>query len=152
MQELHASLGPEMERSDPQGQTAGRLIPFIGIFVLSFLVRLVISASLSHLGLWQNPQFDAHENLAWAQALAAGDFRWPSPPTHGPAYPFFLAALLKLGGGSLGFARVAQAALGAATCVLLARAGISLFGRRAGLAAGVLLTLSGPVALVDTTF
>src|SRR5512144_2457923 len=126
-------------------------LPFIGIFLLAFGVRLAVSASLGHLGLWQNPQFDAHENLLWAQALAAGDFTWPSPPTHGPAYPFFLALLLKVF-GSVSAARVAQAALASATCVVVARTGETLFERRAGLAAGILLAVSGPVALVDVSF
>ena len=129
-----------------------RLLPFIGIFFLALGVRLAASSSLSSLGLWQNPQFDAHENLLWAQALAAGDFQWPSPPTHGPAYPFFLAALLKVFGGSLDAARAAQASFAGLTCVLVARAGEILFGRRAGLAAGMLLAVSGPAALVDVSF
>jgi tetratricopeptide (TPR) repeat protein len=124
----------------------------VGVFLLAVVIRLAVSASLGHLALWQNPQFDAHENLVWARALAAGDFLWPSPPTHGPAYPFFLAALLRLLSGSLDAARVAQAALAGLTCVLVARAGEVLFERRAGLAAGFLLAISGPVALVDVTF
>jgi 4-amino-4-deoxy-L-arabinose transferase-like glycosyltransferase len=127
-------------------------MPFAGIFLLAFGVRLAISSSLSFLGLWQNPQFDAHENLFWARALAGGDFTWPSPPTHGPAYPLFLAALLKLFSGSLDAARTAQETLTSLTCVLVARTGAALFGRRAGLAAGVLLALAGPVVLVDVSF
>ncbi len=114
-------------------------------------LRLAVSSSLSHLGLWQNPQFDAHENLEWARALAAGDFTWPSPPTHGPAYPFFLAALLKVF-GSIDAARIAQAALASATCVLVARVGEILFERKAGIAAGLLLAISGPLALADVSF
>lgn len=128
-----------------------RLSPFIGIFLLALLVRLAVSASLGHLGLWKNPQFDAHENLSWAQALASGDFTWPSPPTHGPGYPLFLALLLKVFGGLTG-ARLAQAALASATCVLVARTGEILFERGAGLAAGILLAITGPVVLVDTSF
>lgn len=127
------------------------LLPFIGIFFLALLVRLAVSSSLSSLGLWQNPQFDARENLAWAQALAAGDFTWPSPPTHGPAYPLFLALLLKIF-GSIDAARIAQAALASATCVLVARTGEILFERSAGIAAGLLLAVSGPLSLVDTSF
>lgn len=139
-------------RGAVEEKSRGRsLLPFIGIFFLALAVRLAVSSSLAHLGLWQNPQFDAHENLAWAQALAAGDFTWPSPPTHGPAYPFFLALLLKVF-GSVGAARVAQAALASATCVLVARTGEILFERRAGLAAGILLAVSGPLSLVDTSF
>lgn len=126
-------------------------LPFIGIFALGLSVRLAVSFSLAHLGLWQDPQFDAHENLVWARALASGDFTWPSPPTHGPSYPFFLALLLKVF-GSVGAARVAQAALVSVTCVLVARTGEILFERRAGLATGILLAISGPVALVDVSF
>ncbi len=138
--------GAEEEKSRGRG-----LLPFIGIFLLALGLRLAVSSSLSALGLWQNPQFDAHENLTWAQALAAGDFTWPSPPTHGPAYPFFLALLLKIF-GSMDAARIAQAALASLTCVLVARTGEILFERRAGLAAGILLAVSGPVALVDVSF
>ena len=134
-----------------QNRGRGGWLPFIGIFALAFLVRLAVSSSLSSLGLWQDPQFDAHENLQWARALASGDFHWPSPPTHGPAYPFFLALLLKVS-GSLGGARAAQAALASLTCVLVARSGEILFERRAGLAAGILLAVSGPAALVDVSF
>ncbi|MBK9062508.1 MAG: glycosyltransferase family 39 protein [Acidobacteria bacterium] len=140
-------------RGAAEEDSRGRgLLPFIGIFLLAFGLRLAVSSSLSSLGLWQNPQFDAHENLTWARALAAGDFQWPSPPTHGPAYPFYLAALLKLFSGSLDAARAAQAALAGLTCVLVARTGEILFERRAGLAAGILLAVSGPAALVDASF
>jgi tetratricopeptide (TPR) repeat protein len=131
---------------------ARRSLPFVAIFLFALGLRLAVSSSLAHLGLWQDPQFDAHENLAWARALASGDFQWPSPPTHGPAYPFFLAALLKLTGGSLDAARIAQAGLASATCVLVARAGEILFERKAGIAAGLLLAISGPVVLVDVSF
>ncbi len=139
-------------RGAAEEEQARRSLPFIGIFLFALGLRLAVSSSLAHLGLWQNPQFDAHENLAWARALASGDFAWPSPPTHGPAYPFFLAALLKLTGGSLGAVRTAQAVLASLTCVLIARAGEILFERNAGIAAGLLLAISGPVALVDVSF
>jgi tetratricopeptide (TPR) repeat protein len=138
--------GAAVERKSRHGW-----LPFIGIFLFALGLRLSVSSSLSHLGLWQNPQFDAHENLEWARALAAGDFRWPSPPTHGPAYPFFLALLLKAF-GSINAARIAQAALASATCVLVARTGEILFERRAGIVAGLLLAISGPLALVDVSF
>ena len=140
-------------REERLGESRGRSpLPFIGVFALALVVRVAVSASVGHLGLWQNPQFDAHENLTWARALAAGDLEWPSPPTHGPAYPFFLAALLKLGGGSLDVARLMQAALASTTCVLVAKAGEILFERKSGLAAGILLAVSGPCAFVDVSF
>ena len=121
----------------------------VAVFAAAVAVRLLVSQSLSPFPLWTNPQLDAQENLSWARSLAAGDFRWPSPPTHGPVYPYFLALLLHLSGGSLEAVRAAQAVLGGLTAVLVALLGARLFGRRAGLAAGLLLALYGPVALVD---
>ncbi|MGE5346778.1 MAG: tetratricopeptide repeat protein [Acidithiobacillales bacterium] len=139
-----------MSRNATEKKAPGRL-PLAAVFLAAFLVRLVVARELTPLALWTTPQLDARENLVWATRLAAGDFRWPSPPTHGPAYPYLLAALLELCGGSLPAVRVAHAAIGGCTAVLLALLGSRLFGRRAGLAAGFLLALSGPVAFVDVS-
>ncbi len=124
-------------------------VALTALFFAAFLVRAGVSYELSPLGIWTLPQLDARENLVWAQSLAAGDSRWPSPPNHGALYPYFLAGLLKAAGGSVAAARLAQAALAGATAVLLALAGARLFGPRAGLAAGALFALSGPAAFVD---
>ena len=144
-------VGYPFRRMSPAPKDPSRpgLVPLVAIFLAAFLVRAAVSHELSPLGLWAMPQLDARENLVWARSLAAGDFRWPTPPNHGPVYPYLLAGLLKATGGSLAAARLAQAALAGGTAVLLALAGTRLFGRRAGIAAGVLLALSGPVAFVD---
>jgi tetratricopeptide (TPR) repeat protein len=139
-----------MSRDDSNRKRPGPAA-LAAVFLVGFLVRLVVARELAPLALWTTPQLDARENLVWATSLAAGDFTWPSPPTHGPAYPYFLAGLLKLFGGSLSAVRTAQAAIGGATAVLLALVGVRFFGRRAGLAAGLLLALSGPVAFVDVS-
>ncbi len=141
---------PSMSRDATEKGTPGPL-PLAAVFLAAFLVRLVVARELAPLALWSTPQLDARENLVWATRLAQGDFRWPSPPTHGPAYPYLLAALLKLCGGSLPAVRVAQAAVGGAAAALLALLGSRLFGRRSGLAAGLLLAVSGPVAFVDVS-
>ncbi len=139
-----------MSRDATEKRAPGRL-GLAAVFLAAVLVRLVVARELTPLALWRTPQLDARENLAWATSLAAGDDRWPSPPTHGPAYPYLLAALLKLSGGSLPAVRVAQAAIGGLTALLLTLLGSRLFGRRAGLAAGLLLAFSGPVAFVDVS-
>jgi len=143
-------------KTPPEGPGSGRgpsgrpgAPALAGVFFLALAVRLAVSGDLSAIVLWVSPQLDARENLVWATALAGGDFRWPSPPTHGPTYPFFLGGLLRLFGGSLPAVRAAQAALGGATVVLVTLLGARLFGRKAGLLAGILLAVSGPVALVD---
>ena len=71
------------------------------------------------------------------------------PPTHGPAYPYLLAALLTLFDGALPGVRLAQAALGGATAVLVTLLGARLFGRRAGPRGGIPPRGSGPLAFVD---
>lgn len=136
------------EAAEPR---APRIVLLGAVFLTAFLVRLVVARELAPLALWTTPQLDARENLVWATSLAAGSPRWPSPPTHGPAYPYLLAGLLKLSAGSLPSVRAAQAAIGGAAAVLLALLGGRLFGRRAGFAAGLLLALSGPVAFVDVS-
>lgn len=144
-------LGYPSRRMSPAPKEPGRpgLVPLVAIFFAAFLVRAAVSHELSPLGMWAAPQLDAGENLVWARSLAAGSPLWPSPPNHGPVYPLVLAGLLKATGGSLAAARLAQAALAGGTAVLLALAGARMFGRRAGIAAGFLLALSGPVAFVD---
>jgi tetratricopeptide (TPR) repeat protein len=136
----------------PQDLARPGLVSLVSIFLAAFLVRAAVSHALSPLGLWAAPQLDAGENLVWARSLASGNFMWPSPPNHGPVYPYVLAGLLRATGGSVVAARLAQAALAGATAVLLALAGARLFGRRAGIAAGLLLAFSGPVAFVDIAF
>jgi len=154
MSRLAVDASPRKPPSDGRDRGNGRPGPpgvpaLAAVFLLAVAVRLAVSSDLSSLVLWTDPQLDARENLVWASALAQGDFRWPSPPTHGPTYPFFLAGLLRLFAGSLPAVRAAQAALGGATIVLAALLGARLFGRKAGLLTGILLAVSGPLAFVD---
>ena len=81
--------------------------------------------------------------------IAAGDLRWPAPPPHGPGYPFFLAGVFRLFPGSLPAASVAQALLGASTCVAVAALAGIWFGPLAAWAAGLLLAFNGVVAWTD---
>jgi tetratricopeptide (TPR) repeat protein len=97
------------------------------------------------------PQLDSREFQLWAQQIAAGNFRWPPLPSHGPGYPFLLGALFALGHGSLSFVRVVQSVLGGCTAAGVAVLTARLFGRRAGLAAGILTSLYGPLAFVDVS-
>jgi tetratricopeptide (TPR) repeat protein len=121
------------------------------VFGAAFLVRIGVWLQIRSLPIVRSPQLDSLEYLEWGKRLASGDFTWPAPPPHGPGYPFFLALVLKLSGGSLDAAGVVQAALGALGCVLIASVGLRYFGRQAGLLAGLLLAAEGAVALVDVS-
>ncbi len=123
----------------------------LALAVLAFAVRAIVASQLGKTALFQQPQLDSFEFLAWAQSIARGElYRWLAA-THGPGYPYFLGALLSLLGGSVQAARMAQAALGAGLCVLTAALATRVFDRRAGLAAGILLALYGPLVYVEVS-
>src|SRR3954462_1461945 len=121
------------------------LRPEAFIFSVALAVRLIISKQLFALPLYRTPQLDSQEYLGWAQRLAEGTFFWPSPPPHGPGYPLFLALLLRL---SIPI-WIAQSVLGALTSVFVAIWTARTFGRAAGIAAGVLLAIYGPLVWID---
>jgi tetratricopeptide (TPR) repeat protein len=121
------------------------------VFAVAFLVRLAVGAQLADEPLFRSPQLDSLQYYLWAQRIAAGDFLWPVPPPHGLGYPVFLGALLALLDGSLGAVRVAQSLLGAGTCALAAAVAGRAFGRRAGIAAGLLLAVYGPLVWIDVS-
>lgn len=124
----------------------------LGVAVLAFAVRATVAVQLGKTALFQRPQLDSFEFLVWAQSIARGElFRWLAP-THGPGYPYFLGFLLSLLGGSVPAVRIAQAALGAGLCALTALLAARIFeDRRAGLAAGILLALYGPLVYVEVS-
>jgi tetratricopeptide (TPR) repeat protein len=120
------------------------------VFVVALVVRLAVAAELWNLPIVRTPKLDSSEYVSWARRLAAGDFAWPVISPHGPGYPFFLAALLLLGSGSLSVAMAVQAIVGALTAVTLALAAREWFGSRAGLLAGLVYALYGPAVYIDT--
>lgn len=124
----------------------------IALFLLALAVRVAVARALASEPLFRAPQLDALEYLRWARLIAAGEFPWPVPPPHGLGYPVFLAGVLRLVGGSLDGARLAQAALGAGTVVLTGVLAARTFGRRAGWAAGALLAVMGPVVFTEVSF
>jgi Flp pilus assembly protein TadD len=84
---------------------------------------------------------DAQAYDAWARRIAAGDWMGAETFYQSPLYPYFLACLYAASDGSVHVARVVQACLGAAACVLLGLAGRTWFGDRAGLIAACGLAL-----------
>ncbi|MHC1743867.1 MAG: tetratricopeptide repeat protein [Syntrophobacteraceae bacterium] len=64
-------------------------------------------------------------------------------------YPVFLAMVYSVTGSSILWAKAIQAVIGALTCTLAARLGISLLGTRTGLAAGVAAAFYGPLFFTE---
>jgi tetratricopeptide (TPR) repeat protein len=141
----------------PAAETAAPAAPRLGwlwgagIFALAALVRLLVGSQLGETALFRWPQLDSLEYLVWARKVASGTMIWPVPPPHGPGYPTFLGLLLRLFDDSLDAARRVQALFGAGTCILAAAVAARAFGRRAGIAAGLLLAVYGPLVFLDVS-
>ena len=92
---------------------------------------------------------DAKGYDQWARRLAAGDWIGADVFYQAPLYPYVLGAIYATLGADPVIARVVQALVGAGSSVLLAAAAARLFGRRAGLAAGLMLALYAPAIFLD---
>lgn len=98
----------------------------------------------SHLPDWNLFYMDQEYHLEWARALFTGVWRAPydvlreGPYFRAPLYPYFLAGLFRVFGVNATAVRVVQIVIGSASCSLLYAVGTRVFGRRAGLAAGLL--------------
>ncbi|MHC4617684.1 MAG: tetratricopeptide repeat protein [Planctomycetota bacterium] len=64
-------------------------------------------------------------------------------------YPFFLSIVYLVSNSSVVFARVAQILLGSVTCVLTYRLGERIFGREAGVLAGLMAAVYGPLIFFE---
>jgi tetratricopeptide (TPR) repeat protein len=84
---------------------------------------------------------DALYHYNWAKAVVAGDIFVNAPYFRAPLYPFMLALLLKLSGGSLMFVRAAQMLAGCLLLVLVFRVTERIFNRLAAAMAVLLLAL-----------
>src|SRR6266851_3158356 len=89
------------------------LLAALGLAAAAFALRCVAIAEIDQLPLIRSPQLDSLEFLSWAREIVNGNPQWPAPPTHGPTYPYVLAFLLQITGGSLYAVRLCQAAIGA---------------------------------------
>lgn len=122
----------------------------LGIFAFALLVRA--------LQLWQlNDSVavdlilgDAKNYDLRAHRIAGGDWIGDEVFYQAPLYSYFLAVVYRFLGDAPGVVRLVQTALGAASCAILAQAGWRLFGRRAGIAAGLLLALYAPAIFFDS--
>ncbi|MDD4051327.1 MAG: glycosyltransferase family 39 protein [candidate division Zixibacteria bacterium] len=84
---------------------------------------------------------DALYHYKWAMAIASGDIFVNAPYFRAPLYPFVLAGLLKISGGSLIFVRVVQMLLGCLMLAVVYRLTEKIFNRLAATLAVLLLAL-----------
>lgn len=119
------------------------------VFAFAFAVRLIYFDQIRELGFFWNTVSDATVYQQASRDIAAGDWLAPRDFVHAPLYAYFWAMLRQLGAEALPGVRLAQLALGAATCALVAGMAVRLFGFGAGLLAGVMLALYPPAMFFD---
>ena len=122
----------------------------IGIFAVALLVRGVYLAESSDNPTFGCPIVDSstyHEmaaELARTGQIGSGYFWQPF------FYPFFLSVVYRLAGPSILVAKLVQALLGAATCLLSYLLGRRVFSRAVGIAAGLIVAFYGPLIFFET--
>ena len=92
---------------------------------------------------------DAKAYDAWAQRIAAGDWLGSEVFYQAPLYPYFVALIYAIAGRDLIVLRIAQAIVGAGSCVFLGLAARRLFSPAAGWIAGIGLALYAPAIFFD---
>ena len=126
-----------------------RTIALLALVALAFLIRLGALLELRESATFYAPQIDSLEYHAWAQDITASRIAWPTVPIHGPGYAFFLAGEMLALGDDLLRIRVAQALVGALSCLLVALLGSRLAGPHAGLIAGVIAAVYAPLVYTE---
>ncbi len=131
----------KVERNPPRPLISAKAL-IILIVVIAFGMRMIYLLQAG-----DAPEFallvgDAVTYDAWAARIAGGDWLGQGVFYQAPLYPYFLGTLYTLFGKNMMAVRLVQIVLGAGSCLLLASAGRSFFGRTAtGLMAGAMLAV-----------
>jgi tetratricopeptide (TPR) repeat protein len=122
------------------------------VFLVALSLRLVYLAQIRDSPLFDFPVVDGRTYADLARAMAV-DGAWRGPPGpfwQPPLYPYFLGLLWTLSGGvDWLLPRLAQAVLGALSCVLVWRIGTREFSPGIGVAASLGACLWAPFILFD---
>jgi Flp pilus assembly protein TadD len=124
-------------------------MPAAGVFAVAIALRLLHLVQLRRAPFFDLLVGDASAYDAWARRIAAGDWLGSEVFYQAPLYPYLLGAWYALAGPGLIPVRILQATLGALACALVTVAAGRIFGRRAGIAAGLLFACYGPAIFFD---
>ncbi len=132
---------PQEVRRDGPGVTAGwgsrERWFLLSLLIAAFAFRAWNAHAMRANPRFDEPVMDGLYHLEWAQAILAGETFQEGAFFRAPLYPWFMAAVLKLTGGSLFALRIVQALLGTCTVALTLLIARHSFGRAAGWIAGV---------------
>ena len=120
-----------------------------GIFALALVVRLVYLWESSSSPSFTIPVLDAGTYDGLARTLAAGKRLSGGLFWQPIFYPYFLSVVYWLSNGSIMFGKVVQIFLGSLTCLLTYHLGKRVFNQGAGIIAGLVTSLYGPLVFFD---
>jgi tetratricopeptide (TPR) repeat protein len=118
--------------------------PWTTLFAAAFAARAVFVLQWMRTPLGRMPLLDAKSYETWAMDILAGHLVREKAFYQSPFYPYFLAVIYKILGHHHLPVLMMQAAVSAATGVLIGLIAKELFGERAGLAAGSLAAAYRP--------
>ena len=120
------------------------------LFVFAFLVRVVHNQWIAASPIFTYKIGDANKYDLWAREISEGNWLGTEIFYQAPLYPYFLASLYTLFGDGIMTVRLVQAILGAAACVFMMNAVFHLFDRRAGIAAGIIMSIYAPSIFLES--
>jgi tetratricopeptide (TPR) repeat protein len=123
--------------------------PALAIFTVALAARLVHVWQIRAAPFFTVLMGDSRGYDEWAQRIAAGDWLGHDVFYQAPLYPYLLGVVYAIAGRHLLLVRLVQIVIGAASCALLGAAAARLFGRRAGIIAGMMLALYAPAMFFD---
>ncbi len=119
------------------------------VFMLALIVRCIYLWEIRHTDAFSLLLGDAQLFDSWAHEISAGNWAGDQVFFNAPLYPYFLALVYSIAGRNLMLVRLIQIGLGSLSCVLVTIAGKTLFSRRVGLVAGVLLAVYPTAVFTD---
>lgn len=123
----------------------------MAIVSVALAIRLAYLLQIRTLPFVSHPGGDSGEYLRRAGEIMAGDWAGSGVPFLGSVlYPYFLAAVMSLPGGSLLYALIVQSVIGGLSCLLIGLLAREVYPDRWGeLAAGMLAALYGPMVFLE---
>ena len=119
------------------------------IFLSALSFRILILWLLKHSDYSLALVLDASSYDQWAREILAGNWLARAPFYQDPLYPYFAAILYKIIGYHPEALRALQMVWGSFSCVLIAAATTRISSSGAGIIAGLMAAVCGPVAFFD---
>lgn len=119
------------------------------IFGIALGLRLVYLFELRGSPMVEVLVGDSRGYSEWAERLAAGDWLGSEVFYQAPLYPYLIGVLYSVFGANAMAIRLAQAVLGALSCVFLSQSASRFFDRKTGIVAGLLLAAFAPAIYYD---